>query len=141
MKIDGSTPLRGSQPTRKARSAGGSGEGFADSLQRAAGASAPTGAAPPAPVTSISALLAIQEVDPDQENRRQAVTRGHVLLDGLDRLRMAILDGEVDETELRAIAADLAEHRPDLQDEALSEILDEIETRALVELAKRGIDV
>ncbi|MCC5976938.1 MAG: flagellar assembly protein FliX [Salinarimonas sp.] len=102
-------------------------------------ASRPTsGAAAPAAAGSLDALLALQEESGDGERRRRTARRGHDLLDALDRLKAALLGGRVPVSDLKAIAARLAERRDLSGDPRLDEIVAHIELRAQVELAKLG---
>jgi hypothetical protein len=94
---------------------------------RAAGASA---------VASTDALLALQEVEGPLERRRRAVKRGGRLLDALDTLKVALLGDGSSTTALQGLARAVRESRADAGDPALEGVLDEIETRAAVELAK-----
>lgn len=99
--------------------------------------SATTGAAP---AGSLDALLALQEESGDGERRRKTARRGHDLLDALDRLRAALLGGRVPISDLKAIAARLAERRDFSGDPRLDEVVAHIELRAQVELAKLGAE-
>ena len=89
-----------------------------------------------APLATLDALLALQGEEDPAERRRRSVKRGHDLLDGLDRLKAALLAGRVPMADLKALAARLAE-RPSLSgDPRLDDLLAHIELRAQVELAK-----
>ncbi|GEO81790.1 flagellar assembly protein FliX [Pararhodospirillum oryzae] len=97
-----------------------------------------------APLSGVEGLLALQEVDAspapsEREARRQGTAWGTQVLDDLDRLRLAMLDGAIPVAvlddlaqSLRARAA-LEEAPPDPR---LSSLLDAIELRAEVERAK-----
>ncbi|MEE7476774.1 hypothetical protein MHIMP23_10640 [Methylobacterium hispanicum] len=76
------------------------------------------------------------EADTPQERRRRSVRRGHDLLDGLDRLKAALLGGRVAAQDLRAIAGRLSERVGESGDPRLDGLMAEIELRAAVELAK-----
>ena len=137
MKITGtsgiSTPGVGQGARRTAES------GFSLPVAgEAAGASGASRAIGVSTLGSVDALLALQQVDEPLERKRRAVRRGGRLLDLLDRLRLALLGGELGEGELRALAAAVQEQRGSTDDPALEAVLDQIETRAAVELAKRG---
>ncbi|HET6522703.1 MAG TPA: flagellar assembly protein FliX, partial [Geminicoccaceae bacterium] len=96
------------------------------------------GMAPGAPLTALGALLAAQEVPEvgGGGGRRRAARRGHDLLDRLDELRLALLEGGVPEPTLRRIVALLEERAGPVDDPRLGAVLHEIEVRAAVELAK-----
>jgi len=78
------------------------------------------------------------EGDP-AERRRRFAKRGHDLLDGLDRLKAALLSNRVPTADLQRIAAQLAERRDLSGDPRLDDLLSHIELRARVELAKLGL--
>jgi len=102
--------------------------GSATGVNRSAGAS---------PVGSLDALLALQQVDEPLERRRRAIRRGGQLLDILERLKLSLLSDELGEGELQALAVAVREQRSATGDPQLEALLDQIETRAAVELAKR----
>ena len=140
MKITGPIKPGAAASTKKAqRKPGADGGAFARALE--SGGREPQGpkaVAGAAPVAAIEALLALQGVpDEEGEGRRQALARGHQLLDLLDEVRRGILLGVIPEATLRRLA-DLARAGEGQQfaDPRLTEILAEIELRAEVELAK-----
>jgi hypothetical protein len=114
-----------------------SGGGF--SVSDADGASAPaprTAATGVSSVGSIDALIALQEVDSPLERRRRAINRAGRLLDALEGLKLALLEGEVSPDDLQRLSATVREQRASTDDPGLQALLDQIETRAAVELAK-----
>lgn len=131
MKVTGPGPISSQTPQRTARSEGG----FSVS-KGSGGGSAATPVAGAASVGSVAALLALQEEDGPLERRRKAIRRGNGLLDRLDAVKVALLDGGDGALALQALAKAAAEERHGDPDQALQEILDHIETRAAVELAK-----
>ena len=87
------------------------------------------------PIGDISALLAVQ--GDDQERQRSvAVSRGHDTLDALDSLKIDVLSGQVSRQKLVHLAALVDKERLNFVDPALMNVLDHIELRARVELAK-----
>lgn len=137
MKIDGTGPVRPTAPARRGNKAGKTqSSNFSDHMQPAA--ETPGGPGSVAPVRSVDALLAIQEVDDatSGESGSRAQQWGTDLLDQLDRLRLGIVSGAVPVSELERIAAMVRQQRVQTDDPRLSAILDEIELRARVELAK-----
>lgn len=85
----------------------------------------------------VAALIALQAVEGPAERKRKAVKRGFDLLDVLDDLRVELLAGRVGPERLERLATILAQ-KPEVDDPKLGALLDDIELRALVELAKRG---
>lgn len=89
-----------------------------------------------APLTSLGAVLALQAVDDPLAGRRRARRRGAELLDALDELRLALLDGTLSADRLNALKRLAAERCEAVDDPALAAVLEEIELRSAVELAK-----
>jgi hypothetical protein len=116
------------------RTEGGGAFSLAAAPSAASGASAPAAAAT---LAGLDAVLLLQaEADTPQERRRRSAQRGQDLLDGLDRLKAALLGGRVAAHELRTIAGRLAERAAASGDPRLDGLMAEIELRAAVELAK-----
>lgn len=88
-----------------------------------------------APLTTLGAILMLQEEDPGERRRRQA-KRGRDLLDGLDRLKAGLLAGAIPLAEIEALAQRLDGEQTG--DPALDETLAAIDLRVKVELAKLG---
>ncbi len=88
------------------------------------------------PLTALTTLLSIQETPDAAEERRQGLLRGNDLLDELTVLQRGLIDGTLSEATLRRVAHILDGPRPVIDDPELKHVLDEIEVRAAVELAK-----
>jgi len=112
--------------------------GFAPAGAAAAPAEAAslTGAAGVSQVSSLEALIALQEVGGPLERRRRAVGRAGVILGALEGLKLDLLDGRLTRGAIEALARAVREQRSLTDDPKLEGLLDEIETRAAVELAK-----
>ena len=137
MKIDRTGPARPAVPTKRSERASKTGNpGFAQHLK--SGGDDVAGAAAVAPVSAVDALLTIQEVEDSTEGRAKAAARkwGHDVLDQLERLRVGIISGIVPRHDLERIATSVARQRMRTNDPVLEQILNEIELRAKVELAK-----
>jgi hypothetical protein len=85
----------------------------------------------------IGALLALQVVGDPLSSRKRAVQNGRDVLDVLDRIKVALLEGRVPLERLERLGAIVAE-RASSGDERLDQLLAEIDLRARVELAKLG---
>ena len=112
-------------------------EGFAP--QASAGAretAASAGASSVGAVTSLDALLALQETPGPLERRKRAIKRAGGLLDVLDKVKLSLLDGSDPGHALRQLSIAVRESRDETGDAGLEDVLDHIETRAAVELAK-----
>lgn len=87
---------------------------------------------------SIDALLALQAVEDPLLKRRKLVRRGSQLVDALEDLRADLLVGRMSEGRLNQLMAVLGQAR-ERGEAGLDALIDEIELRARVELAKRGL--
>ena len=90
-----------------------------------------------ASLATLDAILQLQVDENPAERRRRSARRGHDLLDGLDKLKAALLSGSVPAADLGRIARSLATAGSS-GDPALDAIVAQIELRAKVELAKLG---
>jgi hypothetical protein len=68
--------------------------------------------------------------------KARAARRGRDMLDLLDEVRAGMLDGQVSRSTLNSLMALVSVQREDFVDPHLAEVLDEIDLRARVELAK-----
>ena len=138
MKIDRLSTI-GTPAARRSERNGSTKSGdFAKALSVGAEAppvSAVSGGAALAPV---DALLALQEVSDDPGGRNRGRRHGEELLDHLDDLRLGLLSGRMSLDALERLSVMVAAKRGQVDDLRLTQILDEIEIRAAVELAKLG---
>jgi len=88
------------------------------------------------PINPVDAVLAAQEVGDSTSERRKACQRGGAMLDQLDELRYGMLDGTISQESLGNLSKLVRAKRENVDDPQLMEVLDEIELRAEVELAK-----
>lgn len=133
MKVVGPNGVSTPASTRTTRSASGFslGQAPAAASPSAAMASSATGG-----VSDVSALMALQGIEGPLEKRRRAIRRGGGLLDRLEEIKLALLTGDADDTSLDQLARTLREERTDDGDADLNALLDQIDLRASVELAK-----
>jgi hypothetical protein len=117
-----------------ARPAAGAGGGFR--LPGAAEQAARMSAAQPA--MPMDALVALQAGEDATERRKRRVRRGHDLLDALDKLKAALLGGVLPLAQLASLKQQLDQRRDISDDPRLEEIVEHIELRVAVELAKLG---
>jgi hypothetical protein len=89
-------------------------------------------------VMTVSALLALQGVEDPLQRRKRAMGRASRLLDILDDLKVAMLEGRASPSTLDNLARAVREQRESTDDPRLNDVLNQIETRAAVELAKLG---
>jgi hypothetical protein len=134
MRIDGNGRIAGAQAGTNANRTR---TGSAFSLDMGASASEAGSARAAATVGGLDAMLALQSIGDPLERRRRAVKRGKAMLDSLDRMKLAMLDGGTAPEAMSNLAAILHENRDASDDPGLESVLDEIELRAAVEMAKR----
>jgi len=133
MKVTG--PKSASSVSSTKRRAGAGGEGFSVEVPSGGTSSvAATGAA--SAVTSVDAILALQSVGDFSEAKKKATERAFTMLDVLDDLKLSLLDGGIPRAKLIALMDVLQSRRESTHDNRLEAMLDEVETRAAVELAK-----
>ncbi len=141
MKVSGVGGSKGAGNVKKSKSANPDGA-FSDQLRGVVDDGGETasaqGAAGAGVVTGMSAVLAAQDVGDATDGRSKGLMlqRGKFLLDMLDELRLDVLGGRVPKDKLICLAQNLREKRPHCEDEALNELIGDIEMRAEVELAK-----
>lgn len=87
-------------------------------------------------VMGVDALLALQDVGGPLERKRRAVRRAGRILDVLDEVKVALLDGGLSLGQLDRLRRAVRDERDLTDDPALEGVLDEIELRAAVEIAK-----
>lgn len=135
MKINGASPT--TPATRKARAGSAGGTSF-EPTDSAAAPRGATAASAPIGIASIDALLALQAVGDPTERKRRAVGRASRILDVLDEVKVALIDGAVTSDSLDRLLVAVRDQREGTDDPKLEGVLDEIEIRAAVELAKLG---
>lgn len=136
MKIERTGSVRPSTPVKRTGKTGKAGDArFSEALDQATGSVG--GVSGAAPSQAVDALLAIQEVDDAIDGRSRKGQRwGESILDKLEELRIGLIGGVIPPNDLEAITQMLEEGRGDVDDPDLNQVLDEIELRARVEMAK-----
>lgn len=87
-------------------------------------------------IGGVDALLALQGDGEPSANRAKAMRRGSQMLDLLDDVRIGLLSGQIREDQLRQLSRLTGEQSDQFQEPGLSDVLDSIDLRAQVELAK-----
>ena len=113
------------------------GENFADYLSTG-GVSKQDQVQATAAMTSADAIFAAQMVQDEEERqiRQKLVKKGNTLLKNLEEIREGLLVGEISKEKLIEISRFVKEKDIQSSDPKLQEILQEIELRVEVELAK-----
>lgn len=133
MKVDGPRPIETLRTTRT-RATPGSAGAFAPDMQGEVRQAAPVQSS--APLATVDTLIALQEVPDSVTARAKAARRGRDMLDLLDDVRDGLLAGGVSRAVLNRLVALVEVKREDFVDPGLAAVLDEIDLRARVELAK-----
>ena len=133
MKIAGTGPVQTSSVRRRTKSGGTDSAEFAEQLS--AGRQTQSAAAP-VPTGSIDGLFLLQEIDDEGRGKREARDYGEALLDRLDEIRDSLLTGALNTSTLNRLLDQVRARKSANPDPRLREILEEIELRAAVELAK-----
>ena len=136
MKVSGSNGASSTGGARASRPASGGSSFTPISSGGPSEVARPSVATGVSAVSSLEALMALQEVGTPLERRKRATARGGRLLDALDELKIGLLDGALPRDAVERLARDAREQRTMTDDPGLDAILGEIETRAAVELAK-----
>jgi hypothetical protein len=116
----------------------GHGAAFAEHLKGAAVNTGLSASSEAGIVHSVDAIFAVQEADDQsgQRARRLSIQYGGDVLDDLENLRRDLLLGSIEKDKLSSLAQKMRAHRRQADDPRLNEIIDEIELRAEVEIAK-----
>jgi hypothetical protein len=136
MKIDPLSKQRLSPARRGERTKSSESGGFARELGGETPAGGPVSGA--AGLGSVDALLALQEVPDSLTPDGKARRRAEALLDELDQLRLDLLTGALPQARLERLATLAAVQRERIDDPRLAQVIEEVELRAAVELAKLG---
>lgn len=139
MKIGSTTSSSATGAARGARPASEGGGFTLGGIGGAEETSAASGASGVSSVSSIDALIALQAVEGPLERRRRAVNRGNRLLDILGEVKLGLLEGALPSASLERLSRAVREERAGIDHPELQGVLDEIDTRAAVELAKLDV--
>ncbi|MBI1208566.1 MAG: flagellar assembly protein FliX [Azospirillum sp.] len=134
MKIEGPGRLRGGTVSRTGRAASGPSGAFSKHV--VGESAAPGGVSGASPLGGIDSLLALQEVDDAAARASRGKKRASDLLDRLEELRLGLLAGSIPAAKLGELSRLIQSRRLTVDDPRLAEVLDEIDLRAQVELAK-----
>ncbi len=85
---------------------------------------------------ALSNLLALQEISEEDIQRRKLVQQGKTMLEVLENLRRQLLIGTLPPHLLQDLNRQLSLHRQKTADPQLNALIEDIELRAAVELAK-----
>jgi len=90
----------------------------------------------PGPIAALDSILMLQGLDDSTQGNSKAFAHGEQLLDLLDSVRDGLLAGGIPRATLNKLAAAVTRRHEVFADPKLQDVLDQIELRAHVELAK-----
>lgn len=136
MKVEGPNKSSKSSGTKKKGNVSKGDTTFGDMVT--GGAKEASGVSPTQSVARVDALLAVQATEsPTERSARKRMTqRANMLLDELEGIKMGLLSGTLTVGHIVDVADVVASHREKINDPNLTSLLDEIDLRAQVELAK-----
>jgi len=131
MEIKGPNRIETSAVKRKA-SAGAASSGFTVSGAESHGQIV----SGPGPIAALDSILMLQGMEDATDGRSRGLAHGENLLDLLDSVRDGLLAGGIPRATLNKLAAAVTRRHDGFADPKLQDVLDQIELRAHVELAK-----
>jgi hypothetical protein len=90
----------------------------------------------PGPIAALDSILALQDMGDPMDGRSKGLKHGEQLLDILDAVRDGLLAGGIPRATLNKLAVAVTRRHDVFADPKLQDVLDQIELRAHVELAK-----
>lgn len=136
MEIKGPGRISTSRVSQKKKNGGAAKSGFSDALSSTEGASPAPPPSGTSPLTAVNSLLSLQEMPTSSEGRSKGIERVEDLLLNLDIIRHGLLAGQIPHGKLKNIIAAVSQERELSKDPQLDQILDDVELRVKVELAK-----
>ncbi len=137
-KIDGLGSIRSAQPVKRAaKSDSASGSSFATHLGEGDESAPVSGMSS---TNAVNGILGVQEVDDALAHASRGKLRAEDILDRLDDLRLELLAGGISREKLLQLSRMVAHRRGQITDPKLAALLDEVDLRAQVELAKHSAD-
>jgi len=137
MKVNGYGIIKPGSNVRRSSSTGGT-SSFSDVLSAAQseGLFSASEASDVSATASLSGLLALQEISEEERRKQRLVKQGKNMLDTLEDLRQKLLIGEIPSHLLGDLERSLSAQKEGISDPHLLMIIEDIELRVAVELAK-----
>ena len=133
MEIKGTGRIDGPRVIRKAANTSTTSEAFSVSETVEPRAQVVSG---PGPIAALDSILTLQGMEDSTDHRSKGISHGEQLLDMLDQVRDGLLAGGIPRATLNRLANAVSRRHEVFADPKLQTVLDEIELRAHVELAK-----
>ncbi len=135
-KLDTSAKIRENKKNQKKATSTGSdfdsllSSTSAESSNEAEGTNQASGASPTNP------FLALQELEPREEEKREFKEYSEQMFEALDSLKLALLEGNLSKQHLKNLQTTLEKKAGDFKDPKIKEACKDLQLRAAVELAK-----
>ena len=136
MRITDIDGVKGAGKPKKPKKTGDKGA-FDAALSEAEAAEGTVAPTPAGAVEAPSSLLALQEVSGDSGSRQQTMQQGNKSLDILEELRRDLLLGEDNSHTLQRMRDQQTRLNNQIHDPHLKSVIDDIDLRLAVEIAKR----
>lgn len=135
MEIKGPGRITTSGVSRKGKTRGSGKAGFSKALstEETSAAAPPSGTSP---LTAVSSLLSLQEMPTSSEGKSKGLAMAEDMLGHLEIIRHGLLAGQIPQSKLKEVVTIVMRERSMSKDPVLDEILNDIELRVKVELAK-----
>ena len=134
MEITGRTRIETAAVRRADRAARSDGKGF--TTEDVGDAKATGGLTGGGPIAAVETILALQGIEDSTDHVSRGLAHADELLKLLDEVRDGLLSGGIPRRTLSRMAHAIAKRKESFADDKLQGVLDEIELRARVELAK-----
>ncbi len=137
MEIKGTGPVGGSNIRRVARGTSSTTDSvFKPTTSEAEDQPRAQMVSGPGPLAAVETILTLQGFDDGGDGHSKGFAHGQNLLDMLDQLRDGLLAGTIPRATLSRLATAVSRRQEGFVDPRLQGVLDEIDLRARVELAK-----
>jgi hypothetical protein len=131
MEIKGPGRVQSGGIRRKSAASGGGGFTVSDTAESHGGI-----VAGPGPIAALDSILMLQGMDDSTDGHAKGQAHGEQLLNLLDAVRDGLLAGGIPRSTLNKLAVAVTRRHDVFADPKLQDVLDQIELRAHVELAK-----
>ena len=91
-------------------------------------------------ISAVDSIISVQEISVESDGKNNAQKRASKMLEKLEDIRVGLLLGEIPRSNLEELSKVVRLTREEFIDSNLSEILDDIELRARIELAKLDVN-
>ncbi len=136
-KISGYGPVKSAGGTKRTSASSGV-KSFSELLEMS-GSDEPLAVAQPGDVAAtaaVSNMLLLQEITEEELRRRKLALQGNNMLYSLEKLRQQLLAGVIPGATLVDLRRQLSVQKQSVADPRLTELIEDIELRVAVELAK-----